>query len=61
VEPFLDSMVRGSAPLVMLKNQLGEAAWAEKRAVMLDYLTDALTDLPATLTSRAFIGTGRKP
>jgi len=60
VETFLDSMVRGSAPVTLLKNQLGEQVWAEKRAIMLAYLKDQLTELPATLCSRAWIGTGRK-
>jgi ubiquinone/menaquinone biosynthesis C-methylase UbiE len=59
-ETFLDSMVRGSAPIAVLKNQLGEPAWAEKRAVMLAWLKDNLADLPTTLHSRAWIGTGRK-
>jgi len=61
VEAFLDSMVRGSAPITLLKNQLGEAAWAGKRAIMLDWLHDKLTALPLTLNSRAWIGTGIKP
>lgn len=60
VEAFLDSMVRGSAPISMLKHQLGEPAWAERRAVMLGHLKERLTDIPATLNSRAWIGTGRK-
>jgi ubiquinone/menaquinone biosynthesis C-methylase UbiE len=60
VEDFLDSMVRGSAPITLLKSQLGDAVWAEKRAIMLAYLKEKLVELPATLTSRAWIGTGRK-
>jgi ubiquinone/menaquinone biosynthesis C-methylase UbiE len=60
VETFLDSMVRGSAPITMLKNQLGEQVWAEKRAIMLAYLKERLLELPTTLNSRAWIGTGRK-
>jgi ubiquinone/menaquinone biosynthesis C-methylase UbiE len=60
VEAFLDSMVRGSAPIQMAKSQLSEAAWAEKRAIMLGYLKEKLTELPATLNSRAWIGTGSK-
>ncbi len=60
VEGFLDSMVRGSAPIALLKNELDEAVWAEKRAIMLAYLKERLVALPATLTSRAWIGTGRK-
>lgn len=60
VETFFDSMVRGSAPLTLLKSQLGEADWAAKRAIMLDYLHDKLNELPVTLNSRAWIGTGEK-
>jgi len=60
VEVFLDSMVRGSAPIAMLRNQLGEQVWAEKRAIMLMYLKDKLADPPVTLNSRAWIGTGSK-
>ena len=60
VEAFLDSMVRGSAPIATLKHQLGEPVWAEKRAIMLAYLKDKLVDLPVTLNSRAWIGTGSK-
>ena len=60
VESFLDSMVRGSAPITQLKNQLGDATWTEKRALMLAYLRDRLPALPTTLNSRAWIGTGQK-
>lgn len=60
IETFLDSMVRGSAPIATLKHQLGEQVWAEKRAVMQAYLMDKLVDLPVTLNSRAWIGTGSK-
>jgi hypothetical protein len=53
-------MVRGSAPITLLKNQLGEVVWAGKRAIMLDYLKEQLTDLPVMLNSRAWIGSGAK-
>jgi ubiquinone/menaquinone biosynthesis C-methylase UbiE len=59
-EYFLDSMVRGSAPIQLLKSQLGESLWAEKRAIMLAYVKDQLKELPTTLSSRAWIGVGRK-
>lgn len=61
IESFLDSMVRGSAPITMLRNQLGDRVWAGKRATMLEFLKDKLPELPTTLNSRAWIGTGRKP
>lgn len=61
VVEFLDAMVRGSAPIVMIKNQLEPDVWLEKRAIMLDYLNDELADLPTTRHSRAYIGVGEKP
>jgi SAM-dependent methyltransferase len=60
-EKFLDSMVRGSAPLEMMRNKLGPEAWVEKRRLIAAYLKDKLPPLPATLYSRAFIATGIKP
>lgn len=59
-ERFLDSMVRGSAPLEMMKNNLGVDVWAEKRKLIQTYLKQNLPPLPAKLHSRAFIGTGKK-
>lgn len=59
-EAFLDAMVRGSAPIVLLKKQLDDATWAEKRGIMLDYIRQEIPELPRTLHSRAYIGTGRK-
>ena len=59
-EEFFDSMVRGSAPIVMLKNQLGEESWAEKRATMLAWIKQQIPELPVTLHSRAYIGVGSK-
>ncbi|WP_455217514.1 class I SAM-dependent methyltransferase [Kaarinaea lacus] len=60
IESFLDSMARGSAPIVMLKKQLGDEAWAEKRAIMLSWIKEQIHELPATLTARAYIGVGVK-
>lgn len=59
-EVFLESMVRGSAPLELMRKNLGAAAWQEKRLVILDYLEKNLPPLPATLHSRALIGVGNK-
>ncbi|MCI0505732.1 MAG: hypothetical protein L0Z73_06425 [Gammaproteobacteria bacterium] len=60
VEEFIDSMVRGNAPIVMLKNQLGEDMWTEKRAIMLEWLKGQIPQVPVTLHSRAYIGVGQK-
>lgn len=59
-EKFLDSMVKGSAPLEMMKNNLGPDVWAEKRKLIQAYLREKLPPLPATLHSRAFIAVGKK-
>ena len=58
---FLDAMVRGSAPIVLLKQQLDDKTWTEKRGIMLDYIMQEIPELPHTLHSRAYIGTGSKP
>jgi len=60
VESFLDSMVRGSAPIQLFKHQLGDDAWAEKRTLMLAFLKDRFPELPVTLNSRAWIGVGTR-
>jgi hypothetical protein len=61
VEEFLESMVKGSAPLEMMRHNLPADVWAAKRKVILDFLTKNLPALPATLTSRALIAVGVKP
>lgn len=59
-DSFLESMVAGSAPFQLMIRSLGETAWAEKKTVIRGYLKENLPALPATLSSRAFIGTGAK-
>jgi ubiquinone/menaquinone biosynthesis C-methylase UbiE len=59
-EKFLDSMVRGSAPLEMMRKNLPDGVWVEKRKLIQAHLEKQLPVLPATLHSRAFIGTGTK-
>jgi len=57
---FWATMVKGSAPIQMLKKSLGEAAWREKEIFALDYLKGRLPSLPAELTSDAWLGVGVK-
>ncbi len=59
-EKFLESMVRGSAPLEMMRKNLPEGVWAEKRKLIQAHLEKQLPPLPVKLASRAFIGTGTK-
>ena len=57
---FWDFMVRGSAPLQMLKKGMGETVWREKEILALDYLKERLPELPTELTSDAWLGVGVK-
>jgi hypothetical protein len=44
----------------MLKKKLGEEVWTQKRAIMLAWLKEQVSQLPVTLHSRAYIGVGQK-
>ncbi|MGC2049182.1 MAG: class I SAM-dependent methyltransferase [Gallionella sp.] len=57
---FWESMVKGSAPIQMLKKSMGEAAWREKEILALDYLEAKLPSTPTALTSDAWLGLGIK-
>jgi ubiquinone/menaquinone biosynthesis C-methylase UbiE len=59
-EKFLDSMVRGSAPLELMRKNLPEGVWPEKRKLIQAHLEKNLPPLPAKLHSKAFIATGTK-
>jgi len=60
IPEFWDSMVKGSAPIQMLKKSLGETAWHEKEVLALEYLKERLPVLPTALTSDAWLGVGFK-
>ena len=60
IPDFWEFMVRGSAPIQMLKKNMGEAAWREKEPLALDYLKERLPLLPTELTSDAWLGVGVK-
>jgi len=57
---FLDSMIKGSAPIVMLKRKLSPETWQQKYALMLHYLNQEIKDLPQKLGSKAYIAVGVK-
>lgn len=59
IPEFWESMVKGSAPIQMMKKALGEQ-WAEKEKLALAYLKDALPKIPTELTSDAWLGVGVK-
>jgi len=60
IDSFWIDMVRGSAPIQMLKNGMGEALWREKEKLALGYLQQHLPAIPGELTSDAWLGTAIK-
>lgn len=58
-EEFWASMVRGTAPLVLLRRHLGEAAWAEGAERAIGYLRDVWRE-PMRLASVAHLAIGTK-
>ncbi len=57
---FWTNMVKGSAPLQMMKKSMGEALWREKEKVALAWLEETLPALKGPLTSDAWLGLGVK-
>ena len=60
VETFWADMVKGSAPIVMLKNSLSDEQWLEKNQLALDYLHKTLDVDSKELTSDAWLGVACK-
>ncbi|BBI98949.1 hypothetical protein FGKAn22_06420 [Ferrigenium kumadai] len=60
VPEFWKNMVRGSAPIQMLKKGMGEEMWREKEKLALAWLEETLPTLPMPLTSDARLGVGIK-
>lgn len=60
IEHFWNSMVKGSAPIVMMKNNMPDEVWQEKNRIAINYLQDTLGELPTTLTADAWFGVGMK-
>lgn len=57
---FWDDMVKGSAPIQMLKKSMGETAWLEQEVLAIKYLEENLPSVPTTLSSDAWLGLGIK-
>ncbi len=60
IAEFWADMVKGSAPIQMLKKGMGEAVWQEKEVLAIRYLEEKLTTLPTRLSSDAWLGVGFK-
>jgi ubiquinone/menaquinone biosynthesis C-methylase UbiE len=60
IPKFWDDMVKGSAPIQMMKKGMGEALWREKEKLAMEFLEERLTELPIRLSSDAWLGVGIK-
>jgi len=49
-------MIKGSAPIQMMKKGLGEALWRKKEKLALAWLEETLPTLKRPLTSDAWLG-----
>jgi ubiquinone/menaquinone biosynthesis C-methylase UbiE len=56
-----DRMSRSSAPLVLLRRRLGESLWNTQAEVARAYLREQLEGADQPLTTKAWLGLGRKP
>jgi ubiquinone/menaquinone biosynthesis C-methylase UbiE len=55
---FWTGMVKGSAPIVMMKQGMSPDEWQEKERIALEYLGEKLPNLPTVLTASAWLGCG---
>jgi len=60
VRGFWDGMVKGSAPIQMMKNGMCETLWQEKEKSAIAFLEQQLPQMPTALTSDAWMGVGIK-
>ena len=60
VEEFWNDMVKGSAPLVMMKNSMSEETWKDKSQIALEYLDKTIGACPTSIAADAWLGYGRK-
>src|SRR5690606_38246203 len=59
-DDFWHEMVRGSAPMALLRRKLGEAEWTRQEEIARGYLREHLTELPARLGSTAYLAVGTR-
>ncbi|MDH5389181.1 MAG: methyltransferase domain-containing protein [Gammaproteobacteria bacterium] len=55
-----EELVKGSAPIAMMKKNMSPEAWKEKEEIALGFITNSLPELPVSLTSDAWLGYGIK-
>lgn len=59
-EEFWQELVRGAAPMALLRQKLGEPEWARQEEIALDYLRGELTELPTRLGATAYLAVGKR-
>ena len=57
---FWENLLRGSVPLVILREKVGEEKWAEMAVLGKKYLADHVGAGPVSLSSDAWLGVGVK-
>jgi len=60
IPEFWEFMVKGSAPIQMMKQGMMDAEWREKEKLALDHLKENLPTIPTELTADAWLGVGIK-
>lgn len=58
---FWRGMARGVAPIALLRQQSSPDAWARIEAAAVQHIAAALPELPASLSSTAYLAIGRRP
>ncbi|MDH5692608.1 MAG: SAM-dependent methyltransferase, partial [Gammaproteobacteria bacterium] len=59
-EQYWDDMIKGSAPIAMMKRSLSDEQWQEKNKIALEFLSKHIPKVPAELTADAWFGYGEK-
>ena len=57
---FWNEMVKGSAPIVMMKNTMSPEEWEQNERVALEFLHRTWSSLPTSLSVKAWLGYGIK-
>ncbi len=60
IREFWDGMVRGSAPITMMKNSMSATQWCKKELLALEYLENRLPTTSISLSADAWLGAGIK-
>ena len=56
-----ERMAKSSAPLVLMRRRMGEEQWAKQADIARAHLRERLSGPPFPLTTKAYLGFGRKP